>query len=746
MHGAIPLPMAKEIAHNPDFALLGIAIARGGGLLQHDAKILPGDVRQKVQALMIEHTKQELAKLQDAGQGGASVAGRRDACSTLSSLGAAGSEVFVPRIGGGSTALWCRGRGGRVAPKSLTELQFADHETDLDMAVNDPDERPAAPADGTHRVPAGGLGSMFRFEFPTSEQTEREDVASWVAASAGFVTDLSGRGDKVHSYARSLAGHVLLAEVPDPRGAGLTSDEAWALVRDRVLVLAASSTDSAIAAWARSFSGEYATAEDSAVSGGLGSGPLCKLPDFMRPGDEASCSIFGVQWRVRDHGELLSVGGDVAERAKCLYLSVARSLGMEPEVLLTGLRSQARSFVDTVPAPKRGEMVPEAILYAFELAHDLLERDHPQMRAALLWFGDEILAKHQVNFVCCMPDGDVRVELFKGRQFASSDPSSVLGWCVCASSHARELVAPVSLGSMDAWELTVMERTGVAPGQFHMSGYKHLIRALRSFRGDHRVRDPATLFKCEVCPSACAVPLRVRQRRFIGADDAGSDPLMVMASEAGLASLVSEARTVLSGMSMDREAAEAAAVASVLAGTATVSSAMDRPVGYAGVYDERLGRSTVQELQFRPTGVGLSRRFDLNCGCLRSSGAWGMGEHPSLEAQDSEFLRDERAVRALGAFEAFETALSTSSGEGEERGGTDIPPQSKSRDEWGTRPPAAATSSRQVVATDVSLSKESSDSASSAPSTVNTNDNNTNDNYNDKSGGEFGLRQNVTAP
>ena len=35
---------------------------------------------------------------------------------------------------------------------------------------------------------------------------------------------------------------------------------------------------------------------------------------------------------------------------------------------------------------------PEALLYAFELAHDLLERDHPQMWASLLWFGDLVLA------------------------------------------------------------------------------------------------------------------------------------------------------------------------------------------------------------------------------------------------------------------------------------------------------------------------------------------------------------------
>ena len=54
------------------------------------------------------------------------------------------------------------------------ELKFADHETELDMAVNDPDERPTAPADGTQRVPSNGLGAMFRFDFATPEQPERE--------------------------------------------------------------------------------------------------------------------------------------------------------------------------------------------------------------------------------------------------------------------------------------------------------------------------------------------------------------------------------------------------------------------------------------------------------------------------------------------------------------------------------------------------------------------------------------------
>ena len=58
------------------------------------------------------------------------------------------------------------------------------------------------------------------------------------------------------------------------------------------------------------------------------------------------------------------------------------------------------------------------------------------------------------------------------------------------------------------------------------------------------------------------------------------------------------------------------------------------------------------------------------------AGSWHdpKGEHASLEAQDSEFLRDERAVRALGAFDALDSALSgfegSSSGPGVSSGGS----------------------------------------------------------------------------
>ena len=72
----------------------------------------------------------------------------------------------------------------------------------------------------------------------------------------------------------------------------------------------------------------------------------------------------------------------------------------------------------------------------------------------------------------------------------------------------------------------------------------------------------------------------------------------------------------------------------------------------------------------------------------------------------------------------------------------------KSRGEWGTGPPAAATTSRQVVSADASLSRKGSGCVSassapspSAPSTVN-------DNYNGESsssGGKASLRPDVAA-
>ena len=170
---------------------------------------------------------------------------------------------------------------------------------------------------------------------------------------------------------------------------------------------------------------------------------VSQLPDFLRPGESGTAVLFGERWGAKNHGELLSVGGAEPERAKCLYLSIAAALKVDPSDLLSALR--AGQFGAEVPAPKAGEPVPEAVLCAFELAHDLLERDHPQMRASLLWFGGVVFAAVQLNFICVMPDGDVRVEFFVGREFSAEAHDSKLGWVICAAAHARELVSPVPL-------------------------------------------------------------------------------------------------------------------------------------------------------------------------------------------------------------------------------------------------------------------------------------------------------------
>ena len=106
-----------------------------------------------------------------------------------------------------------------------------------------------------------------------------------------------------------------------------------------------------------------------------------------------------------------------------------------------------------------------------------------------------------------------------------------------------------------------------------MSGFEHIVQKLRGCRGQHRMRDPATLYKCEICPSLSAPAIRVHPRRFVGAAsaagavDARLDPLSVMVERSGLSKLVAESRVVLAEISLEREAASVAAAQSVLAGT-----------------------------------------------------------------------------------------------------------------------------------------------------------------------------------
>ena len=196
---------------------------------------------------------------------------------------------------------------------------------------------------------------------------------------------------------------------------------------------------------------------------------------------------------------------------------------------------------------------------------------------------------------------------------------------------SRYRVTPETLG---AWQQTVATMTGKAPGRWYMSGFPHIVRTLRGSLGQHRRRDPATLWKCEVCPSLVAPSVRVHMRRFIGTASAtGADvaccgvPLMAMVEGTGLSRLVAESRVVLSETPMAREAAAIAAARSVVAGSAP-PPAFDS-VGFA-CGPEGIGRSSVPEMY-------VEFRGELRSGCIQFSAenakaslafqGWAMSRH-----------------------------------------------------------------------------------------------------------------------
>ena len=95
-HGAIPMPLFKlvQTSVNPNWALVRVGFARGGGLLQHQKRIEAGDVRSAVVVLMQEYVKQKIAKATpDGGNGGASGAAVSDVRSTTASGGVACEEA-----------------------------------------------------------------------------------------------------------------------------------------------------------------------------------------------------------------------------------------------------------------------------------------------------------------------------------------------------------------------------------------------------------------------------------------------------------------------------------------------------------------------------------------------------------------------------------------------------------------------------------------------------------------------------
>ena len=327
-HGAIPTLLFKVVQTSVSvgWALVRVGFARGGGLLQHRKRIEPGDVRSVDSGLMAEYLKQKVTEAPpDGGSGGAAGASSRDVRSTTApggvvceEAGAVAEEpLHTAPLGGGAVALWSRGRDGRVVPKSLTDLTFDDIEQDLDAAVNDADERPAAPPSGENRVPAGGLGDMFKRIFP-SDGVWREATADWFVEASAMAVDLTGQSAGVRSFVRSLASALLLAEVADPRTSDLSTDAAWQLVRARTLALAATSPTSAIQSWALSFCDSEVEVGAGLV--GLGRVAMCPAGPLV-PGGTSATQVLEELWPVRDFGEILAADGDSEpERAKCLPL------------------------------------------------------------------------------------------------------------------------------------------------------------------------------------------------------------------------------------------------------------------------------------------------------------------------------------------------------------------------------------------------------------------------------------------
>ena len=156
---------------------------------------------------------------------------------------------------------------------------------------------------------------------------------------------------------RSLARTLLMAEVPAPLDSQLTPDEAWALVRQRVLEFAVRSTEAATATWAASLWPQSAV--EQPVGGAATAAPerFSKPRGLSGPGSHTMLVVEGKP-----------------ERAKCLYLAVAAALELDPGELVRAMRAEAREFLAAVPMPSAGDMVPEPLLYAFELAHDLLRQ------------------------------------------------------------------------------------------------------------------------------------------------------------------------------------------------------------------------------------------------------------------------------------------------------------------------------------------------------------------------------------
>ena len=396
----------------------------------------------------------------------------------------------------------------------LASNHCSEREAPLDAALHAPARLPEPIPPGEQRVPSGGLGSRFVMSGRSECEEQEHVVLQMLAQSSRLAALLVGQQGDVVAYARARAARALRARFPDPVGS-LAPDDAWLEVQSEVLEGAAASTLTELREWSASVTEELGQEQELAGCELVGSVvAVLELPPVLAPGETAAARALGWEFQVKDYGELLSeLGGDVVERCKCLFLAVGNAVGVDPAVLLSAVRRQARALQASVGAPLTGSHF-ESTLHGLELAHDALERDHAQMRAMLVWFAHEVLAEREIVFLCDV-DGELRIEVLTGVRFDGC--SERRGWVLVARHHAQEIREfPVSRAELEA---KLVAETGRNSDAFVLAGHVAMLKCFAQRRerkmGCDSLRAVDSLHVCEFCPSKDAPRVRCVARRFL---------------------------------------------------------------------------------------------------------------------------------------------------------------------------------------------------------------------------------------
>ena len=180
--------------------------------------------------------------------------------------------------------------------------------------------------------------------------------------------------------------------------------------------------------------------------------------------------------------------------------------------VLTQCRQMANRFLET-NVLSGNELVPEPILYAFELAHNASSRDHPQARPLFLYFAPDELADSEIVYVMADRKGHTRVEVYTGMMY-EGDPAR-RGFVLCARHHAVELLMPAMTPTeFNAFCVQVLRLTGLPVARYHMLGWKAMFESLKRFPGQTPLaRSSARATKPRVLSRPRRAPVSARRAR-----------------------------------------------------------------------------------------------------------------------------------------------------------------------------------------------------------------------------------------